>query len=340
MDVGYGTPATYIDCFEFFLAPYPVGGTPAQGDPALAPHVVNNSWSCPASEGCDIGTLDAAVGALRKAGIVVVASATNRGPNCSTVTDPPALYEHSFTVGAFDHSTDQIAGFSARGPVTYDGKSYIKPDIAAPGVNVRSSVPGDGYGYSSGTSMAAPHVTGAVALLLSAAPDFSGGVDAIEQKLTRAAQARADSQCGDPRTPNNVWGWGALDALAAVKSATAGLLQGRVTDRASGQGIEGTKVTADHHASPGAGSEATSGPAGYYSMTLPAGSFRVTVRADAYISRTLTDVAVSSGQVATVDFALIPAHRLYLPAVYSADMAAGPSGLDAESAPERGEKAR
>lgn len=340
MNVGRGTPATYIDCFEFFLAPFPVGGTPDQGDPALAPHVVSNSWSCPASEGCDAGTLETAVEALRQAGIMVVASATNRGPQCSTITAPPALYEQSFTVGAFDHNTDQAAGFSARGSVTYDGRSYIKPDIAAPGVNVRSCVPDGGYGYSSGTSMAAPHVTGAVALLLSAAPSLTGEIDAIERTLTRTAQPRADAQCGDPRTPNNVWGWGALDALAAVKSATAGWLQGRVTDGASGQGIQGTKVTAEHHASPGAGTEATSAPTGYYSMTLPAGSFKVTVQADGYIPQTLTDVAVSPGQVTTVDFALMSAHRLYIPVVYSMGKATGPSGRDVGIVTEGREKAR
>ena len=44
---GWGTPATYLECFEFFLAPYPVNGTVIQGDPALAPDVTVNSWSCP-----------------------------------------------------------------------------------------------------------------------------------------------------------------------------------------------------------------------------------------------------------------------------------------------------
>ena len=77
MNVGDGTPATYIECFEFFLAPYPLGGTPAQGEPALAPDVINNSWSCPPSEGCSASTLEAAVDALRQAGIVVVVSAGN-----------------------------------------------------------------------------------------------------------------------------------------------------------------------------------------------------------------------------------------------------------------------
>ncbi len=223
MDVGVGSPATYMECFEFFLAPYPVGGTPAQGDPALAPHVVNNSWSCPPSEGCSADTLEASVEALRQAGIVVVVSAGNGGySGCSSVTDPPAIYQQSFSVAAFDHDTDQIAGFSARGPVTYGGEIYVKPDVAAPGVSVRSSVPGGGYGTSSGTSMAAPHVAGAVALLLSAASGYEGQVHALESALAGSAEPKTTNQgCGGDGpedVPNNVWGWGILDAFQAVQS--------------------------------------------------------------------------------------------------------------------------
>jgi PKD repeat protein len=220
MNVGDGTPATYIECFEFFLAPYPLGGTPDQGDPALAPDVINNSWGCPSSEGCDLYTLEAAVEALRQAGIVVAVSAGNGGYNgCGSIDDPPAIYQQSFTVGAFNHTNDQIASFSSRGPVTYGGQTYIKPDIAAPGVSIRSSVPGGGYESAgwSGTSMAAPHVTGAVALLLSAAPGYTGRVDLLEQALTSTAEPKSSSQCGDPNPPNNVWGWGILDVLAAVQ---------------------------------------------------------------------------------------------------------------------------
>jgi len=222
MNVGDGSPATYIECFEFFLAPYPVSGTPDQGDPALAPDVINNSWGCPSSEGCDAGTLEAAVDALRQAGIVVVVSAGNSGYyGCGSVSTPPAIYQQSFTVGAFDHTNDQIASFSSLGPVTYDGQTYVKPNIAAPGVDIRSSVPGGGYeGGWSGTSMAAPHVTGAVALLLSAAPGYAGQVDALELALTSTAEPKSSGQCGDPNPPNNVWGWGILDVLAAVQLPT------------------------------------------------------------------------------------------------------------------------
>ena len=79
MNVGNGTPATYIECMEFFLAPYPVAGTPAQGDPSRAPHVTTNSWSCPASEGCSPNSLQAAVEAQRAAGIMMVVAAGNSG---------------------------------------------------------------------------------------------------------------------------------------------------------------------------------------------------------------------------------------------------------------------
>ncbi|NOZ06736.1 MAG: S8 family serine peptidase [Chloroflexi bacterium] len=222
MDLGVGTPASYLTCFQFFLAPYPHNGDPfADGDPSLAPHVINNSWVCPPSEGCSVGTLQSAVESLRAAGVVVVASAGNEGPLCSTVGDPPAIYDAAFSVGA-SNSSDQIAGFSSRGPVLADGSGRRKPDITAPGVNVRSSVRGGGYaGGWSGTSMAAPHVAGAVALLWSAAPALVGKVALTERILQITSHPHTTTQgCGgDASTavPNNVWGWGRLDALQAVE---------------------------------------------------------------------------------------------------------------------------
>ena len=229
MDEGIGTPATYAECFEFFLAPYPIGGEPfTDGVPSLAPHVINNSWVCPPSEGCDedaIGMVRTAVENLRAAGIVVVASAGNKSSaGCGSVEDPPAIYDAAFTVGATD-SSDRIASFSCRGPVTADGSGRPKPDVSAPGVSVRSSLPGDRYGTMNGTSMAAPHVAGTVALLWSAAPNLIGDVDATELVIARTARPHTTTlTCGEDQTgdvPNNVYGWGIVDALSAVKAATA-----------------------------------------------------------------------------------------------------------------------
>jgi serine protease AprX len=301
MNVGNGTPATYMECFEFFLAPYPVSGTPAQGDPALAPDVVNNSWSCPPSEGCDAGTLEASVAALRQAGIVVVVSAGNHGSACSTVLDPPAIYQQSFSVGAFYHATDQIASFSSRGPVTYGGQTYIKPDIAAPGVSIRSSLRGGSYGTMQGTSMAAPHVAGAVALLLSAAPSLIGNVDAIEQTLTGTAEPKFDGQCGAAAPPNNVWGWGILNAQAAVEAVT-GVLEGTVLDNTRSGPIVGATVSVDRAGRP----SAVSGPTGGYSLVLATDTYTVTAQASGYFSQTISSVSVISGQITTQDFSLDP----------------------------------
>ncbi|HMG33509.1 MAG TPA: S8 family serine peptidase, partial [Blastocatellia bacterium] len=189
MDRGNGTPARYLECFQFFLAPYPVGGNPAQGDPSRAADVTTNSWGCPQSEGCSANTLLAGVAAQRSAGVLTVVSAGNSGPGCSTVSDPPAIYNQSYTVGAFSHVTGTIATFSSRGPVTADGSGRLKPDISAPGVSIRSSTntAANAYASLSGTSMAAPHVAGAIALLLSARPDLRGRVDDIEGYLNETA---------------------------------------------------------------------------------------------------------------------------------------------------------
>ena len=219
MEQGWGTPATYAECFEFFLAPYPVGGSAMMdGDPSRAPHVINNSWTCPSSEGCDVTSLRAVVENVRAAGIVVVVSAGNAGSSCGTVSAPPALHDAAFTVGA-TNEIDQIAAFSSRGPVTVDASNRPKPDVSAPGVNVYSSVLDGGYGYKSGTSMAAPHVVGLVALLWSAGPHLIGEVDVTERLIRESARPVIDTSCGGENDghPNNVFGWGIVDALATMR---------------------------------------------------------------------------------------------------------------------------
>jgi subtilisin family serine protease len=216
MDEGFGTPATYLECLEFFLAPYPVGGTPAQGDPDRAPHVTNNSWTCPPSEGCDWDTLQAAFEAQRAAGIMTVVAAGNTGSSCSSVEVPPAIYDSVYSIGS-TNLFDEISSFSSRGPVLVDGSGRLKPDISAPGEDVRSSAAGGGYQSASGTSLASPHVAGAVALLWSASPSLIGRIEATETIFNSTAEGWTSDQCGDPAdaVPNNVYGWGILDALSA-----------------------------------------------------------------------------------------------------------------------------
>src|SRR5262249_10154064 len=127
MNQGVGQPSTYIACNQFFLAPYPHGGDPERdGDPSLSPDIVNNSWSCPTSEGCDAFVLESSFAALRAAGILAVAAAQNSGPNCSTVYYPPGIYGEVLVAGASDIN-DVLAGFSSRGPVTTDGSGRLRP---------------------------------------------------------------------------------------------------------------------------------------------------------------------------------------------------------------------
>jgi len=223
MDQGNGTPTTYIECFQWFLAPTDLAGQ--NPDPALAPDAINNSWGCPTSEGCNSGnfaTMQAVVESLRAAGIVVVVSAGNGGSSCSSVNTPAAIFDASFSVGN-TNSSDLIASSSSRGPVTVDGSNRPKPDISAPGSCIRSSVPGSSYGSCwSGTSMAGPHVAGAVALMVSAHPKLRGNVDTLERLLEETSLPRTTTQgCGGDTTtqvPNNTYGWGRLDVLAAVQS--------------------------------------------------------------------------------------------------------------------------
>jgi len=218
MDQGAGTPTTYAECYQFFLAPTDLNDL--NPDPSKAPDVINNSWGCPPSEGCtDPNVLLTVVQNIRAAGIVTVHSAGNSGPSCSTVAEPSAIYGESFSVGATT-SSDGIASFSSRGPVTVDGSNRLKPDISAPGVNIRSSTRDGGYqGGWDGTSMAGPHVAGLVALLISASPGLAGDVDTIEEVIEQTAVPLTSSEgcggIGSNEVPNNVYGWGRIDALAA-----------------------------------------------------------------------------------------------------------------------------
>jgi subtilisin family serine protease len=262
--------------------------------------------------------MEDAVAALRQAGIVVVVSAGNYGPGCGSVQYPPAIYPQSFSVGNFDHRYDRIYSSSSRGPASYGGGTYLKPDLAAPGASINSSIRGGGYGTLTGTSMAAPHVTGAVALLLSTAPGYDGQVDALEHLLTRSAEPVTTTEtCGGlspTDVPNNTWGWGILDVLGAVWTATAGTIRGTVSDAESLAPIAGAQLQAQFVSGPLNLSVPTN-PGGQYTLTLPAGTYDLIAQAEDHLSQTITHVVVISGANTLQDFALAPLQHFYLPLV-------------------------
>lgn len=302
MDQGNGTPARYIECFEFFLAPYPVGETPADGnaDPTRAPDIINNSWSCPPSEGCDWQSLQATVEAVRAAGIMVVAAAGNAGSSCSSVSDPIAIYDAVYTIGATG-SNGALASFSSRGPVTVDGSGRLKPDLTAPGVGVYSTVRGTGYGYMSGTSMASPHVAGAVALLWSARPELRGDIAATEALLNATATPVSTTLCSSPQgVPNNLYGGGRLDVLAAVEAVAGppGYLTGIVRDTTTLAPLADVAVEA---VSSVVTLTTTTDAHGLYHFALLAETYTVSVSLPPYAGLSLPGVTVTAAQTTTLN---------------------------------------
>lgn len=223
MDHGNGTPARYTECFEFFLAPTDHRG--AYPRPDLAPQVISNSWSCPTSEGCtDPEVLRTIVENVRAAGILVVVSAGNDGPNCSTI-GIPATYDAALSVGA-TQLDDTIASFSSRGTVTDDGSNRVKPDICAPGTGLRVATMPSGYASGfSGTSASCPEVAGAAALVWSAMPSLIGRpaitADLLEQSAVRLSSTQACDGIDGTAVPNAVFGFGRVNVAAAVDLAVS-----------------------------------------------------------------------------------------------------------------------
>ncbi|MCM3639110.1 S8 family serine peptidase [Sporosarcina luteola] len=231
-----GTDRDLLAAAQWILAPTDANGN-ARVD--LAPDVVNNSWG--GGAGLDEWYRDV-VRNWRAAEIFPEFSAGN-----TTLTNPggpgsvaaPANYPESFATGATDIN-NKVASFSLRGPSPYN---QIKPDISAPGVNIRSSVPGSGYeGGWNGTSMAGPAVSGVAALLRQVNATIS--VEEMEQVLLATATPLTDNVY--PTTPNHGYGHGLVDAYAAVSSIASGLgkLEGQVTK----QGDDNEPPTFEHSA--------------------------------------------------------------------------------------------
>ncbi|MEV0894321.1 S8 family serine peptidase [Promicromonospora sp. NPDC050262] len=296
--------ADYLRSAQWLLAPTRADGS--DPDPAMRPHVVNNSWGIPQSQEETLPFADWMADeteAWEAAGIFGVWAAGNEGELGCQSGRLPARYPHTYSVGAYDAAGD-IAYFSSRGPGT-DGK--INPNIAAPGVDVLSSLPGGGYGAGSGTSMAAPHVAGVVALLWSAVPSLVGDIESTKTLLDGTAHDTEDLTCGGTAEDNNVWGEGKIDALALVQEALAsggaGTLAGTVTDT-DGEPVAGATVAAEGRHSP----RTVTGRDGSYSMSVIAGDYEVTTSAFGYLSAS-GEATVAVDETSTLDATLTAAPR-------------------------------
>ena len=268
--------------FQWILAP--------GGDPANAPDILSNSW------GNNFGTSEefrADVQLLNAAGIFTVFSNGNAGPAAGTVGSPASLPE-AFGIGATDRY-DTLATFSSRGPSPLGG---LKPDVSAPGVDIRSSLPGGVYGRASGTSMAAPHVAGAAALMYSAVPGLT----------LAAARFALTSTATRPTTdtyPNNLYGWGRIDAYRAVLAvAHPGTISGTLTRQDSGEPIAGGTVQAQSDA--GTLAAIATDAQGRYQLPLPVAHYTVTAAAFGYAPQTQANLIVLTATITLRHFALTP----------------------------------
>jgi subtilisin family serine protease len=285
---------------EFLLAPTDLQGE--NPDPSKRPDIISNSWG---SDDPDDTFFLGIVQAWRAAGIVPLFANGNAGEFGCGSAGTPGNFQEVLGIGATDIN-DDIAFFSSLGPAP-DGR--VKPDVSAPGVDVVSSVPGEGYEAFSGTSMATPHTAGTVALMLSAEPGLIGQFDAVSAAVTGTAVDRFDDSCGgdEDGDPNNVYGHGRIDALAAVDLVkNGGTLTGRVKDAASDDPIGGARITADN------GDRqfgAVTDDSGRYELFLAADTYVVTADAFGYEQGFAEDVEVVTDEVTNQNFDLSPVPR-------------------------------
>ncbi|MCP9967486.1 S8 family serine peptidase [Actinomadura madurae] len=298
------TEADLVASGQWMLAPTDADGR--NPDVSKRPHIVNNSWG--SSSPTDEPLMEDVLEAWAASGIMGIWANGNSGPACKTSGSPGSRLL-TYSVGAYDQD-NAIASFSSRGP-GQDGR--LKPNVSAPGVDVRSAIPGSAYGVMSGTSMATPHVAGAVALLWSAEPEYARDLDATRTLLDLTSIDTLDEQCGGTSDDNNAFGEGRLDALSLIRAGKAGLgtLSGTVTDAATGEPVADAAVSA----TAGTTTEETrTASDGTYVLRLPAGDYQQTVSGFGYQPKTVS-VRVDKDGTTDQDVALDPTPRVGLTGV-------------------------
>ncbi|MEV1015162.1 S8 family serine peptidase [Micromonospora sp. NPDC049801] len=282
----------------WLLAPTDLEGN--NPDPSKRPHVVNNSWGQDVEHNFD-DFFQAIDEAWTAAGIFSTWSSGNTVPYaaCDTVSSPGSAAT-AYSVGAYSED-GTLAAFSRKG--AGEG-GRIKPEISAPGVNVRSSYPNNSYVEMAGTSMAAPHVAGAVAALWSYDPTLIGQVDETRRLLAESATDVDDTECGGTAELNNKYGEGRLDLVRLLKLAPrkGGTLTGVVT--ANGAPVPAAEVTISGPFSRSIGTDKD----GRFTTNLPVGDYQLTTRVFGYLTATAT-VAVTLGQDTSVTLPLTAAAK-------------------------------
>jgi subtilisin family serine protease len=270
------------------------------GDPTTlddVPAVAQNSWGVNENFSgyydCDSRWWDA-IDNTEAAGVTLVWSAGNEGPGSQSLRSPAdraASPYNCFSVGATSANAPyNIASYSSRGP-SGSGcgpeEFRTKPEVVAPGSGIYSSIPGGGYTYMDGTSMAGPHVAGVVALMKASNPN----VDVITIKETLMATAVDLGPAGE----ENTYGHGMIDAYAAVMAVMGGIgtVDGYITDYSTGLPIEGALV----HLVGGWNQDITDAD-GYYRITMPAGAADFTVTAFGYADGAISTTIPEDANVA------------------------------------------
>lgn len=310
-----------LECAQFVAAPW--DENQENVDPGKRPHVVNNSWG-----GCGRSYdpwFQDVVDAWHAAGVVPVFSNGNSSncgysspPGCNTAGNP-GRYANVLGIGSTGTNNGQYAAHSNWGPTDDPwndnplGSPSIKPNVSAPGVSIRAAVhTGDSdYGFSTGTSMSAPHVAGLVALMWQAAPCLAGDyVSTAELLMANATEIPYPTQCGGEGpgdVPNNATGWGEIDALATVNAAIgvcgAQFLAGKITRSDTNAAVDGATVAVSGPIT----KEVLTDANGDYEIGVAPGTYDVTVSGVGYATETVTGVEVAELEAHVLDVVVDPA---------------------------------
>jgi subtilisin family serine protease len=301
--VTQGFDSDIITAFQWFTDP---DGNPNTVDDV--PDVVQNSWGVnegfsqtPPYTDCD-SRWWTVIDNCEAASVCVTWSAGNEGSGAGTLRSPgdrATTFTNCFSVGAVDATAYQwpypIASWSSRGPsgCNQPALQRIKPEVCAPGVSVYSSMVGGTYGNMDGTSMAGPHVAGVVALMRSANPDLD--VDSIKQILMDTARDEL------PAGEDNTFGWGFIDAYAAVVGATVGF--GDVQGFVRNGSYQNLPIPAARVRLVETGTTYVTDNNGHYAGRAAANQYTAEATATGFSTAT-AHITVTSGQVTLQDFSL------------------------------------